>query len=186
MYSYTSTNDTLHKINTAPLPQRKYVSTAVINGKALLYGGQDSLNVFSNDLLSYNPTDSSFATHAGIPTIARKGTVAFALNNTLYLSTGINANYVRLNETWKNTQFLVLNTINQYNNTLTLYPNPATHTLNVYAPFATQLKVYTIVGEVVQSIITNGYSTILDITTLSNGIYCIKTNTGQVAKFVKI
>ncbi|MEQ1732098.1 MAG: kelch repeat-containing protein [Bacteroidia bacterium] len=183
MYSYTSTNDTWHKINTAPLPPRKYVSTVVINGKALLYGGQDSLNIFSNDLLSYNPTDSSFATHAGIPTIARKGAVAFALNNILYLSTGINTNYVRLKETWKNTQFVGIATKTE-NNTLRLYPNPATHTLHIYAPHPTPLTVYNMLGELVQSTTTNGYNATLDITTLPTGIYIIKTS-GQVAKFIK-
>jgi hypothetical protein len=68
---------------------------------------------------------------------------------------------------------------------LTLSPNPTTHTLNVYAPQATLLKVYNVLGEEVQSTTSTVPTTSLNISNLRNGIYLLKTNTGQVAKFIK-
>jgi hypothetical protein len=68
---------------------------------------------------------------------------------------------------------------------LTLSPNPTTTTLNVYAPQATHLTIYNLLGEAVQSTLTTAPTTTITTTNLPNGIYLLKTNTGQVAKFIK-
>ena len=71
------------------------------------------------------------------------------------------------------------------NEKLTLYPNPTTNTLNVYAPQATQLFIYNLLGSIIQTIYTTTETTTLNTSNLPNGVYFIKTNTGQVGKFVK-
>ncbi|MBC7412335.1 MAG: T9SS type A sorting domain-containing protein [Bacteroidia bacterium] len=70
-------------------------------------------------------------------------------------------------------------------NSVNVYPNPTTHTLNVYAPNATQLVIYNLLGTIVQTTYTTTETTTINTANLTNGIYIIKTNTGQVAKFVK-
>jgi hypothetical protein len=68
---------------------------------------------------------------------------------------------------------------------LNLYPNPVTHTLNVYAPIATQFVIYNIVNQLIQVNTTTAAITTINTSNLASGVYIVKTNTGQVAKFIK-
>jgi hypothetical protein len=75
--------------------------------------------------------------------------------------------------------------LSEASTSVNVYPNPTTHILNVYAPQATQLVIYNLLGSIIQSIYTANETTTINTSNLPNGIYIIKTNTGQVGKFVK-
>ncbi len=70
------------------------------------------------------------------------------------------------------------------NNKMQLYPNPATDVLTINSEENGAAIIYNALGKAVIniSIIDN---TIVDISSLSKGIYIVKTNTGKVSKFVK-
>jgi len=74
---------------------------------------------------------------------------------------------------------------------LSLYPNPAKHTLNVSLDQInekTELKVYNMMGNLVMRQITNKTNTQLNISKLPAGVYMVSANDGTVtsnSKFVK-
>ncbi|MBC7410971.1 MAG: T9SS type A sorting domain-containing protein [Bacteroidia bacterium] len=78
-----------------------------------------------------------------------------------------------------------LNNKNAQQTILKLYPNPTTHTLNIYTPQAAYLIIYNLLGSIIQTIYTTKETTTINTSNLPNGVYFIKTNTGQVGKFVK-
>lgn len=106
------------------LSARNYVACAVTNKQACLYGGQDSMNVITNDINLFNPSDTSLTTYTGIPTIGRKGTMAFSLNDIFYVTTGLDVNQNRIKETWKNASFVDIKENSTLSTKLKIYPNP--------------------------------------------------------------
>jgi N-acetylneuraminic acid mutarotase len=131
IYKYNYVTDNWNIISNVVLPARDYIGTAICNKKACLYGGQDSLNTITNNLLLFNPADSSLTNYAGIQTVGRKGGMAFSLNDVFYITTGLNASQMRIKETWKNTNFVGISEFYKNNNSVKIYPNPFKDELNI-------------------------------------------------------
>lgn len=208
VYVYNHLHDSWRRVWNLILPSRFYVGTAVCNKQACLYGGVDSLNTITNNYTLFNPIDSSLSNLTGIPTMARKGGMAFSINNIFYLTTGYSSSNVRIKETWKNTALVGLKEHSSNEVQLKLFPNPATDALHIELELSAMLKVtnnivtlnneayqdiyiqiLNPIGELVyQSTLSNQQSSI-NIKQLNNGIYFVKLTKGSALlyshRFVK-
>jgi N-acetylneuraminic acid mutarotase len=190
IYKYHAINDTWSQISNITLSPRSYIGAAVCNGKACLYGGQDSLVFFANDLLVFNPIDSSMSNYFGLPTLARKGGMAFSMNNIFYFTTGIDVNYFRIKETWKNDGFVTVNQLANDHSTF-IYPNPVANVLCFKADenimLNTNIEIYDALGTLVLKPLS---STIIDVTSLKCGVYFLKIKQNEIyssnLRFIKI
>lgn len=83
---------------------------------------------------------------------------------------------------------VALHKMNTVNTALTLSPNPTSSELTVYSAYTTTptyITISNVVGQVVQRNALTAPTTTLNVATLPNGMYVLKTNTGQISKFVK-
>jgi hypothetical protein len=172
IFRYNHINDVWSILPNITLPARNYIGCAVANKKAYLYGGQDSLNLITNDIIQFNAEDTSLVTYQGIPTIGRKGTMTFSLNDIVYITTGLDETQNRIKETWKNIDFVGL----QENSSpldVTIFPNPANDVLNIKVGTIkenTKIKIADVIGRI---ILITEYKSQLDISFLEKGIYFV-------------
>lgn len=188
MYQYNLITDNWSIVPNIVLSARNYISCAITNKRACLYGGQDSLNVITNDIKLFNPADTSLTTYAGIPTIGRKGTMAFTLNDVFYITTGLNATQNRIKETWKNDAFVGVKDNTESYNELNIYPNPSNEKLyvdlNIYN--LSTIKLINQLGQIVFE--ENIEKQILEINTsqYTNGIYYLSIQTHDLTVMKKV
>jgi len=191
IYSYNQINDTWLAIPNVSLPARNYIGCAVTSNKAFLYGGQDSLFQITNDVYLFDPLISTLTIHSGIPTLGRRGGMAFSLNNKFYFTTGVDTSPARIKETWKNDQFVG---ITEYNKStlITIYPNPLSENdvikikLEVgQKPEACHIKLISPLGTLIreeQIEFIDGVAQI-ETTDLPNGIYTMQLSFLDTAPF---
>ncbi|MBC7695574.1 MAG: T9SS type A sorting domain-containing protein [Burkholderiales bacterium] len=188
IYQYDYTIDSWTIVPNITLPARNYIACAVTNKKACLYGGQDSLNVITNDVKVFDPSDTSLTTLAGVPTIGRKGTMFFALNDVFYISTGLDATQSRIKETWKNTAFVGLK--EQTELSVSIFPNPSNDKLciELISSSNATIQLYNSLGAVVLESIIATNKTEVNTTLYPDGIYLlsVKTKTGISSKKIVI
>ena len=189
MYRYDYMNDSWSLVPNISLPLRRYIACAVVNKKAIFYGGHDTLNVINNDMKLFNPADTSLTTYAGIPTKGRRGTMFFSLNDVFYITAGLDTAYNRIKETWKNDAFVGLKE-NDIQQNVKLYPNPANDKLNVKLNLQSKglIQLYNQFGELVWEERINTDTIEINSALFPNGIYLlsIKTEVGISSKKVVI
>ena len=85
-----------------------------------------------------------------------------------------------------------VNSINAFNNndapSLCIFPNPATSTLTIKASPKAEIEIFNIEGQQVQTFITTGVKTKIDVSDFPSGVFIIKAVTESgigVSKFVK-
>ncbi len=190
IYKYNYVTDTWATISNITLPALTYVGYAVCNNKAILYGGQDSLNAITNAVYVFNPENETVLTHTGIPTFARKGTMTFAINDVFYITTGISANS-RIKETWKNANFVSILETETATTNFKTYPNPANSMLNVKLEMineATSIEITNALGQLVFSTNTLTQNVTISINNLLSGMYYLSVKTKDktvTKKFIK-
>ncbi len=189
MHKYNYITDTWSIVPTIFLPAKNYIGCAVTNKKACLYGGQDSLNTITNDLILFDPADTSLITYPGIPTIGRKGGMAFSLNDVFYTTTGLDATQTRIKETWKNTNFVGLSE-NKLDNIIQVYPNPSHAKLFIVSNsrLKTTIQLFNQLGELVFETKMDNQNTEINTSAFANGIYylVIKNSEGLTSKKIVI
>ena len=189
MYKYDYTTDSWSVVPNIVLPPRNYIACAVTNKKACLYGGHDTLDVITNDIKLFNPADTSLTTYAGVPTIGRKGTMFFSLNDVFYVTTGLDATQNRIKETWKNVAFVGLKE-NEAQLNVKVYPNPVNDKLNVALNplLKGTIQLYNQLGELVWEEKISTDKTEINTASFANGIYLlsIKTQKGVSSKKVVV
>jgi N-acetylneuraminic acid mutarotase len=190
LYRYDHINDSWSLIPDISLPARNYIGTAVGNRKACLYGGQDSLTNITNDLYVFDPSDSSLVNLAGIPTVGRKGGMAFSLNHSFYITTGLNVGQARVKETWKYVDAVPVKEVVNIHSSLSVFPNPAAGIIYLEAK-EHKLSVETtiqVTDQLGKSVMVIPFNEQVDVSALENGIYCLKLTEKNsviaVAKFV--
>lgn len=187
MYRYDHIYDTWSVVPNITLPSRNYIACAVVNKKACLYGGHDTLDVINNDIKLFDPADTSLTTYPGVPAIGRKGTMFFSLNDVFYITTGLDANIIRIKETWKNTSFVGLKE-NVSNITIQAYPNPVNDKLLIRSDERNSLtiKLYDQLGELISETKTSDGAAEISTTLFTSGIYFLSVKTQEGVRFKKI
>jgi N-acetylneuraminic acid mutarotase len=187
MYRYDEISDTWAVVPDIILPARNYIACAVVNKKACLYGGHDTLDVITNDVKLFDPADTSLTTFAGLPTIGRKGTMFFSLNDVFYITTGLDAIQNRVKETWKNSSFVGLKE-QKLNVNVNVHPNPAKNHLTIFFNSASggTIQLYNQFGELVLEEKVRGNSEEINTTLLMDGIYLLSVRTKEGNSLKKI
>lgn len=187
MYQYNYVTDTWTILPNIVLPARNYIACAVTDKKACLYGGQDSLNVITNDIKLFNPIDTSLTTYVGLPTIGRKGTMAFELNDVFYISTGLDASQNRIKETWKNDAFVGFKELDDYSN-LKIYPNPSDE--KIYVDLSnrniTSIKLINQLGQIVFEAIVEKQNVEINTRQYNSGIYYLSVQSQDLSVTKKV
>jgi len=177
IYKYDHLNDAWQMITAINLPAKNYVACAVTSNKAFLYGGQDSVYNITNDMSLFDPTNNSVITYSGIPTLGRKGGMAFSLNNIFYITTGVDSSPARIKETWKNDQFVGIES-NYLNAPLVdLYPNPTNNFITVKGNNLASLTILNSLGEIVLSQELYSNENMINLTQLPSSIYSVSVVT---------
>ena len=189
MYRYDHVYDSWSIVPNITLPLRRYIACAVVNKKACLYGGHDTLNVINNDIKLFDPADTSLTTYAGVPTIGRRGTMFFSLNDVFYITAGLDTAYNRIKETWKNYAFVGLKE-NEEQLNVKVYPNPVNDKLTIVLNSQSNalIQLYNQLGELVFEEKIQTDTAEINTVLLANGIYLlsIKTQEGISSKKVVI
>ncbi len=189
MYRYDYMNDTWSMVPNIALPLRRYIACAVVNNKAFLYGGHDTLNVINNDIKLFDPADTSLTAYGGVPTIGRRGTMFFSLNDVFYITAGLDTAYNRIKETWKNDAFVGLKE-NEEQLNVKVYPNPVNDKLNIVLNSQSNgmIQLYNQLGELVLEEKLSSDITEINTGLFINGMYLlsIKTQEGISSKKVVI
>ena len=189
MYRYDYVNDTWSIVPNIVLPLRNYIACAVVNKKACLYGGHDTLDVITNDIKLFNPADTSLTTFAGIPTIGRKGAMFFSLNDVFYVTTGLDATQNRIKETWKNDAFVGVKKIETLLNVM-VFPNPINNKLSIQlnSKSSMNIRLHNQFGELVLDMDSNNQSEEINTHSFSSGMYLliIQTREGISSKKIVI
>lgn len=99
IYFYHADTDSWEEITQLNATPRSYPATAIRDDRLFVYGGEPGSGGYSNDFEYINLTDSTWHSLTSFPSTARRGAMAFVLNDDFYLTTGITTTE-RLNETW--------------------------------------------------------------------------------------
>ncbi len=178
VYQYDDTNDTWQLIPNINLPALRYIGCAITSNKAFMYGGMDSLNQISNTVHLFTPTVNTVATYSGIPTFARKGGIAFALNNKFYFTTGVTLT-ARVKETWKNDQFVGVEKNYTEAVGIDLFPNPTNSTITLKGNNLLGLTILNPLGQIVLYQKLHSSDTAVDLNILPPAIYFVFIDTKE-------
>ncbi|MCE3228611.1 MAG: hypothetical protein K0S32_3162 [Bacteroidetes bacterium] len=129
IYQYNQAGDSWSVVPGITLGPRKYIGTAVINNKAFFCGGQDSIGDFLSDALVFDPATNTVVAQSGIPAVARRGGMAFALNNIFYYTCGLQQDGQRNKETWKTDGVVGITSHEFQISDFRFYPNPVSDVL---------------------------------------------------------
>lgn len=187
IYQYNHITDNWTIVPNIVLPARNYIGCAVTNNKACLYGGQDSMNVVTNDIKLFNPIDTSLTTYLGLPTIGRKGAMTFVLYDVFYITTGLDATQNRIKETWKNDAFVGFKELDDYSN-LKIYPNPSDE--KIYVDLSnrniTSIKLINQLGQIVFEQKVENQILEINISQYTNGIYYLSIQSRDLSMTNKV
>ncbi len=177
IYQYNRQADSWSVVSNLYLPGRTYAECAVVGQQACLYGGVDSAGgAPKNDLLVFDPLSQTLAIRAGIPSFSRRSGMAFSVNNSFYLTTGIDSGLTRVKETWKATN---INRIIERNTPeISIYPNPVSDVLHVeMRGINYNVEISNMLGE--RMMYVNEEKT--NVSEFPNGVYFVK---GQGDKYL--
>jgi hypothetical protein len=77
--------------------------------------------------------------------------------------------------------------VNNFNSSISIYPNPATNELNIEATTTSKIEIMNLAGLVIINIAAKEKNTTIDISTLAQGIYFVKLSSENgvaVKKFI--
>ena len=106
---------------------------------------------------------------------------------------GINDTYLFANESntgiWRlPLTALSIENINKNENSIAIFPNPATNTLTIQTPQKATLEITNIEGQIIKTFNITNPETTIDVSGLSGGVYIIKAQSDKgvvVRKFIK-
>lgn len=177
-YRYDAVNDDWIALENLPSDERCYAQFTVFEDKIVTLFGLGDNNTYLNDVWSYDEGANSWTALTTFPNEAIKGGVAFANQHSIYYSTGITAENERQKATWK----LTMNDLsldNNSNNTLAIFPNPASDFLTI--PASKRVIIFDVQGN---TIFESENLNLVDISPLSNGVYFIQCDENFPIKFI--
>ncbi|HXB40000.1 MAG TPA: T9SS type A sorting domain-containing protein, partial [Bacteroidia bacterium] len=162
-------------IDSFPGQGRTYTSMCAVNNLLVTALGIDSANSVYNDCHIYDISAHQWINQNPLPSFGRKGCMAFAFNNAMYITAGIDGTNNRLTETWKAGNINAIGNHIQKNISLNISPIPATEEI--------KFSIEEVLCENIEINITNAYGKVffqdigkaqsgtINISDFSNGIY---------------
>jgi hypothetical protein len=171
-YQYSPNSDSWQVINQLNLTPTTYSMFAQLGKFGFIYGGAVENQSYSNQFLRINLETWETTILTSFPAAARRGGLAFVGNNDFFITTGVSA-LARLNETWKASEILGFDAVNELEN-VRIYPNPLKNFMFVQTEQIIQrIEIQTISGEVVAVYKVNTQQIELPIE-LESGVYFVK------------
>jgi len=109
---------------------RMYASMGRYMGKAAVFGGQDAEGNFLNDFKNWEWVGLYWNELAPLPSFERRGGMMTSLGPHLIYTTGLNADFERIKETWATTILVSVDDADRGKG-ITLYPNPGSGELRI-------------------------------------------------------
>lgn len=180
-YSYNPNSETWTAISPIPAGLRSYGTAISTEFSALVCGGMDENNVFSNTCYFIDHTKTWKAANP-LPLTGLKGAKGFALKGQFYLGTGLNDNFTRISDFYKleMPSATVQGTL--------LFPNPSKDYFNLISEANAKVSVFTVGGQLLQTLKTNDAG-FLEIKQLPIGLYiCLieGKNAAEIKKIAKL
>lgn len=176
-----ATNGWSSSLGSLPGGGRMYASMGRWQGKAALFGGEDTEGNFLNDLWQWEWNGLLWEELTPLPSFGRRGGMMATLGGDLIYTTGLNADLERIQETW--TTALGVNVENSDSRKgITLYPNPGHDELRMAGDLtgAVDLRFYSLDGKL-------GYTARIDFSEavavghLPKGMYIVEIITTEGA-----
>lgn len=154
-----------------------YVASTTVQNRVIIGGGRDNSNNFLTQFYEFDISTDTWSGLPDFPSVSRKGSSMFTLDEEVYLINGIDTSYTRLNEVWK----LTLDDLVE--SPLMVHPNPVYEWINVYLPEGAQelcdsqigFSLYDISGRLVmQEEMDFGLWFSYDFSGLKSGMYVLK------------
>jgi N-acetylneuraminic acid mutarotase len=164
-WEYKPANNTWTQKADLPGSERSTAATFTIGARGYVCMGTNGGVL--DDLYEYNPGNNTWTARANYGGSPRKGPVAFVINNRAYVGTG-KGNSGKKASMHEYNPILALG-ISDLNNSISVYPNPATDVININAsePIET-LQLMNVHGQIVSS---SSWTNQLDVQQLKSGIY---------------
>ncbi len=179
LFEYDPALDTWTQISTFPGPGRAYATMQNINNDLVVFGGLDSLNNYYNDVWKYSIGSNTWTQLTSLPGVGRKGGIGFTnfTNTNFYYTCGIDQGNTRLKQTWKATQFVGINELEEKAG-LRIFPNPSSEKITVKLPknYLNNYEIVDATGRVLLSGDLKGNHQI-NVSSLSQGIYFLVCGT---------
>ncbi|MBK9636996.1 MAG: T9SS type A sorting domain-containing protein [Bacteroidetes bacterium] len=173
LYSYNSVNDQWTVMPPLPFNGRAYTQLVEIGSNPLFFGGYENGNIFKNDMFMYHTLLTAYIPFNPMPSLGRRGFVAGAWNNTLYISTGLTSIPARTTETWKVNGIVGIENLEPVS--FKVYPNPFTESIQVNK--SGHLEIFDLQGrKVFESKIEKGE---VSLDFLNAGFYILKLSSSE-------
>jgi N-acetylneuraminic acid mutarotase len=190
MWKYNVSNDSWTRIADIPgLPIMAVVSF-VINNKGYIGTGYDFIRNH-NEFYEYDSTSDVWSL-ISLPAEfeARRGSLAFSIDNIGYLATGLTNNGL-LPDLWAFTPAnpITGKTFDSDPKSLQIYPNPVTNTVNIESLKAgseNKISILNLYGQELIKLKSKNKSERINISCLPDGVYFIRTVNGNNIKIIKI
>jgi N-acetylneuraminic acid mutarotase len=128
--SYQSGNDSWAVVPTLDWGKRSYVGCTQTDSLLFLFGGLDSTGQILTSAERIHLSDFTTDFLPDFPSIARKGGMAFLVQNDLYYTTGVSTD-TRFNETWRLDNVAELDEVSSFE--FQVFPNPSSTEITIKA-----------------------------------------------------
>lgn len=185
LWEYDPDTDVWHQLPSSPGSPVSHSTLEELDGYLLSFGGVDSNNQYQNTLYRYDIYNSTWLQLGIMPSVRRKGGMAFTHGQDFYYTTGIDGLNQRLKETWACENVLI--GLPSFSiSKVELYPNPISEVLNVKIDASSisknnQLTITDLHGKVWTVHKINGENNTVDTSLLPQGLYfaTFKSSTGS-------
>jgi N-acetylneuraminic acid mutarotase len=183
--SYLTNTDSWSVVANLNWNPRSHVGSTQTDSLLFLFGGVDSTSQILTSSERVHLTDFSMDLLPDFPSVARKGGIAFVVQNDLYYSTGVSTD-TRFNETWKLVD--VASFLLPAKSTFKVFPNPSSEKISISgipeSIYGTQATLSEINGQYIRNFTVTPGDQIFDVSDFKKGLYLLKIG-GFTHKIVK-
>ncbi len=127
-WMYNEVSDEWTQLENSPHAGGNYIATSVVQQKLIIGAGLNDSIDFLTQFYEFNIGNKEWKSLPDFPSVPRKGSSMFTLDEEVYLVNGIDSSYTRMNEVWK----LTLDDLVEF--PIMVSPNPVYEWLNIYLP----------------------------------------------------
>ena len=175
LYRYIPTTDSWEFESELPFAGQTYAKMVEMNDKLVVCFGLDSLNQSSDELCHYDLQLKTWHQSTSLPSSGRRGGLAFANQNILFYTTGIDENNIRIKETLKIDHPTSVPEL-ENSGTIQFFPNPCQTNFNLSIPqnfMGGLIQVISVQGKLMYRENITTLNTSIQVEDWSKGIYIL-------------